>query len=109
MAKPLIAGVTKDGRNLFHTLRWCNRIPREFRFTLNARQVRGEASRKPDACSDHFDVRELPAEFIPPDNYQTRHPETYQLVSNPAEWAIKAIDAGVDPVACSNKAKAVAA
>lgn len=97
----LIAGQTSDGRKVFHTLRWCNRIPREFWFTLDPKGIRGESTGNMDT---HFDVRDLPTEFSPSDNYKGRDPSTYKLLEEPAKWAIKALEAGIDPLACSKAA-----
>lgn len=101
-----IVGRTKDGRYVYRTLRFCNRIPREFWLTLDPRQIFGESTGKSQNMSAHFDVRDLPQEFVPADNYKTRNQHTFELIQRPADWATKAIDAGIDPVACTLAAEA---
>ncbi len=97
----LIAGQTSDGRKVFHTLRWCNRIPREFWFTLDPKGIKGESKGNMET---HFDARDLPSEFQPTDSYEKRDPDSYKLLEDPAKWIVKAMEAGIDPLACTKAA-----
>lgn len=76
-----VAGKTQDGRNVYHCLRCCNKVRREFWFTLKPAAVTGESR------SDgrwQFDVRDLP--------------EKYRGGGNaPICWALRALNDGWEP------------
>jgi hypothetical protein len=75
-----------EGQTVYHTLRWCNRIRREFWFTLDPHAVDGESrSGKGErgAMDNHFDARTLP--------------EKYRLPSAPPiQWIEQALRDGFD-------------
>lgn len=67
-AKKHIARVVGE-RTVYHTLRWCNRIHRQYWFTMDPAAVDGE---KREDMQNHFDARALP--------------EQYQVGDIPLDW-----------------------
>lgn len=86
--KPIHPGdhiaITVKDINVYHTLRWCNRIRRDYHFTLDRYSVCGEAQALTDdtAMDNHFDARDLP--------------ECYRDHTRPTHWIMRAILDGFD-------------
>lgn len=76
-----VAGKTEDGRNVYHCLRWCNRVRREFLFTLKPAGVSGE---RRGVMRWQFDARELPSKY--------RDART-----DPICWVLSALNDGWEP------------
>lgn len=64
---------------VYHTLRWCGRIIREFIFTTVADEYDGESTQR---AAHHFDARDLP--------------EQYQGTGKPLEWIRAALNDGFE-------------
>lgn len=62
---------------IYHTLRWCGRVIREFNFTTVADEFDGEATQR---MAHHFDARDLP--------------EQYRQTGGPVDWIRSAIADG---------------
>lgn len=62
---------------IYHTLRWCGRVIREFNFTTLADEFDGEATQR---MEHHFDARDLP--------------EQYRQASQPVDWIRAALEDG---------------
>jgi hypothetical protein len=82
-----ITGVT-----VYHTLRWCNHITREFWFTTDPNAVDGEARNdngQHGAMDNHFDARSLP--------------DQYRTAGVPLDWIQRALLDGFDLGSITNK------
>lgn len=62
---------------VYHTLRWCGRVVREFCFTTAADEFDGESTQR---VAHHFDARDLP--------------EQYRQAGNPLDWIRAALADG---------------
>lgn len=62
---------------IYHTLRWCGRVVREFCFTTDADEFDGEATQR---MAHHFDARDLP--------------EQYRQTGEPVDWIRAALADG---------------
>lgn len=79
-----VAGVTKDGRNVYHCLDGKNPdCVRQFIFTLDPDAVDGEERFD---CSGQFDARDMPEAF-------------WDSEKSPIDCVIQALDGGWDPSA----------
>lgn len=87
LTKQMLAGTSKSGVKIYHCLRWCGRIKREYSFTLNTNSVLGEKNNNLDG---QFDVRSLPIKYLP-ENINDR-----ELKTKPIDWIIRAVDDGFD-------------
>ena len=89
-----IAGHTADGRTIYHSLRWCNQIRRQFHFTLDPAGIDGES--RYDMSMD-IDVRNLPPEFLPQVPHEDLMAGRYPRDQRPVDWLIMALNAGWMP------------
>jgi hypothetical protein len=81
-----------NGVAVYHTLRWCNRVTREFWFTTDHNAVDGEARNdkgQHGAMDNHFDARNLP--------------EQYRNAGIPMNWVQRALLDGFDLNSITNK------
>lgn len=76
-----VAGVTHDGRNIYHCYHRDDEVLREFHFTLDSEVVHGEVMM---VTEGQFDARDVPKEFIS---------ESKQ----PIEWVLAAMRDGWSP------------
>jgi hypothetical protein len=91
-----IAGRTADGRTIYHTLRWCNSVVRQFNFTLSTEGINGEARYE---LSQHIDVRDVPEEFLPLDLHNGMATGRWDEKGPPVQWLINALNTGWTPPA----------
>lgn len=76
-----VAGKTEDGRDVYHCLRHCNRIRREFWFTLKPAGVSGESR---NDMRWQFDARELLSKYR-------------DAGTQPICWVLAALNDGWEP------------
>jgi len=91
-----IAGRTNDGRAVFFTLRHCNRIVRQFLFTLDPKAIDGES--RFDLLK-HIDARDVPDQFLPACSRDELAIGRYTEDTEPVDWLINALNAGWEPPA----------
>lgn len=89
-----VAGKTKDGRDVYHCLRWCNRIQREFWFTLKPAGVSGESR---GDMRWQFDARDLPAKYLPDASKKDLDVGRYPPGTRPVDWVMAALNDGWEP------------
>jgi hypothetical protein len=90
----LIAGKTQDGRTVYHCLRWCNRITREFCFTLDPKGITEESRGTFDLT---FDARDLPDRFLPDVGAKALAVGKYPADHPPIKWVLAALNDGHNP------------
>jgi hypothetical protein len=88
------AGKTADGRDVYHCLRWCNRIQREFWFTLKPGGVSGESR---GDMRWQFDARKLPEKYLPDASQQDLDVGRYPPGTRPIDWVMAALNDGWEP------------
>jgi hypothetical protein len=86
-----IAGKTEDGRDVYHCLRWCKRIRREFWFTLMPAGVSGESR---NDSRWQFDARELPTKYLPDVQKSNLDVSEFWLGTTPIDWVLAALNDG---------------
>jgi hypothetical protein len=89
-----IAGKTADGRIVYHCLRWCNRILREFAFTLDPVAINGESR---DELAGQIDARDVPKEFISEERSGQLGYQKYLPGKEPIDWVLAALNNGWEP------------